>query len=98
MMGGALAGAALGAAAGLLLAPESGEKMRKDMTKHAARLYKHAAPQLQKLSAMGEKEYKEVMQKALATYGKAQKLSTAEAKRLQEQADATWKVVQKHLQ
>ncbi|MBU6141504.1 YtxH domain-containing protein [Patescibacteria group bacterium] len=95
---GALVGAALGAAAGLLLAPESGDRLRKDMTKHAARLYKHAAPKLKKLSAMGEKEYKDVMQKALAAYGKAQELSGPELKTLQKHAEDTWNIVKKNLQ
>lgn len=97
LMGGALAGAALGIAAGLLLAPKSGKQLRKDMKNQMADLYKMAAPQLKKMTKMGEAEYKMVMKKAVSAYSKAKRLSAAEAKMLQKQADASWKSVQKHL-
>lgn len=97
VMGGALVGAALGAAAGLFLAPSSGKKLRKDIKHQAMEIYKMAAPQLKKLKNMGEAEYKAAMASAVAVYSKAKKLSTAEARMLQKEAEASWKTLQKHL-
>lgn len=97
LMGGAMAGAALAIAAGLFLTTKPGKKLQKDMKSRVAELYKMAAPQLKKMTKMGEAEYKVVMRKAAAAYSKARKLSAAEAKMLQKEAEASWKSVQKHL-
>ena len=97
LMGGALAGAALGVAAGLMLAPKSGKNLRKDVKDQVAELYKMAAPQLKKMTKMGEAEYKAAMRKATATYSKARKLSFKEAKMLEKEAMASWNMVKKHL-
>jgi len=97
LMGGALAGAALGVAAGLMLAPKSGKGLRKDMKSQVAELYKMVAPQLKKMTKMGEAEYKSAMRKASAVYSKARKLSVKEAKMLEKEAMASWNMVKKHL-
>ena len=95
--GGALVGAALGAAAGLLLAPESGKELRGDIKKKSADFYRHLAPQLKKMGKMGEAEYKELVKKAMAGYGKAKKLSAKEMAALKKEAHASWKELKKHL-
>lgn len=97
LMGGALAGAALGVAAGMMLAPKSGKALRKDMSDKVAELYKMAAPQLKKMEKVGEAEYKAVMRKVASTYSKARKLSLKEAKSLEKEALASWAMVKKHL-
>lgn len=97
LLEGALAGAALGAAAGLLLAPESGKKLRSDIKKKSADFYRHLAPQLKKMGKIGEKEYQAAVKKAMASYGKAKKLSAKEMADLIKEAYASWKELKKHL-
>ena len=97
LLEGALAGAVLGAAAGLLLAPESGKALRRDVKRKTAEFYKQLAPQLKRMKKMGEKEYKEAVQKTMANYSKAKKLSAQEVKELTKKAHASWKELKKHL-
>lgn len=97
LMGGVLAGTALAVAAGMFLTSKPGKKLQKDVKRQAAELYKQAAPQLKKMTKMGEAEYKAVMRKAAAAYSKARKLSAAESKMLQKEAEASWKSLKKHL-
>lgn len=96
LLEGALAGAALGVAAGLLLAPESGKKLRRDIKTKSAEFYKHLAPQLKKMKRMGQEEYKAAVKKAMAGYGKAKKLSAKEMKELTKEAEASWHQLKKH--
>ena len=97
LLEGALAGAALGALAGLMLAPESGKKLRKDIKSRAADFYKYLAPQLKKVKKMGEAEYKTAVKKAMAGYSKAKKISAQEVKDLTKEAQSSWKELKKHL-
>lgn len=93
---GVLAGAALGVAAGMLLAPKAGEKIRKDIKNMAADVYKTAAPKLKKMKKIGEAEYKAFMSNAAKTYGKAKKLSEKEIAALSKEAQDSWKHLRKH--
>ncbi|MBI3046430.1 MAG: YtxH domain-containing protein [Candidatus Harrisonbacteria bacterium] len=97
VLGGALAGVALGAAAGMLVAPESGKKLRGDIKKKSADFYRHLAPQLKKMGKMGEAEYKDLAKKAMTNYGKAKKLSVKEMAALTKEALTSWKELKKHL-
>ncbi len=97
LMEGALVGAALGAAAGLFLAPESGKELRKDLKKKSADFYKQLVPKLKKAGKMGEAEYKAAVKTALTAYGKAKKLSITEEKELMNQAHSYWAQLKKHL-
>lgn len=97
MLEGALAGAVLGVAAGLLLTPESGKALRRDAKRKTAEFYKELAPQLKRMKKMGEKEYQAAVQKAMAGYKKAKKLSEKEAKELTKKAHASWRELKKHL-
>lgn len=97
LLGGALAGAALGVAAGLLLAPESGRQLRKNLKKRTVDFYKTLAPQLKKVEKLGEAEYKALVKKAAASYSKAKKLSKNEAKELLQEAQKSWEQLKKHL-
>jgi gas vesicle protein len=93
---GALVGAVLGVAAGLLLAPKSGAKLRKDIENVSADFYDSIAPEMKKLGKIGEKEYKTFVKNAAESYAKAKKLSTEEAEFLAEEAQSAWKHLQKH--
>lgn len=93
---GVLAGAALGVAAGMLLAPKPGKKLRKDIHDMAADIYKRAAPKLKKMKKLGEAEYKAFMDSAAKTYGKAKKLSEKEIAALRKEARGSWKHLSKH--
>lgn len=97
LLEGALVGAALGAAAGLLLAPESGKALRRNAKRKTAEFYKQLAPQLKRMKKMGEKEYKAAVHTAMAGYKKAKKLSEKEARELTQEAHASWKELKKHL-
>lgn len=97
VLGGALTGAALGVAAGMLMAPESGKKLRSDIKKKSADFYRQLAPQLKKMGKVGEAEYKELVKKAMTNYKEAKKLSAQEVKELTKEAHAQWKELKKHL-
>ena len=97
LLGGALVGAALGVAAGLLLAPESGKKLRGEVKKKSAEFYAHLSPKLKKMKKVGEKEYGLFIKNAVKSYGKAKQLSSRQQKILVAEAQKTWKHLQKHL-
>ena len=97
LLGGALVGAALGVAAGLLLAPESGKKLRGDLKRRSAEFYTYLSPRIKKMKKIGEKEYGQFVKNATKSYSKAKRLSSAEAKALAAEAQKTWKHLQKHL-
>lgn len=94
---GAMIAGALGVVAGMLLAPESGKKLRKDIKKTSAHFYHSIIPQIKKMKNMGEKEYKSLVGKALGVYAKAQKLSEPEVKELRKGAERYWNQFRKHL-
>ena len=96
LVGGVLLGAALGVAAGMLLAPKTGKKLRKDIRDRAADFYASIAPQLRRLKNMSESQYKAFMKRAVAGYSKAEKLSIDEAKDLARHAQEFWKHFKKH--
>ncbi|MDO8558808.1 MAG: YtxH domain-containing protein [bacterium] len=94
---GALIGAVLGVAAGILLAPESGKKMRKDIKKLSGDFYHHIAPQVKKFKQVGEAQYKAFVAKGAKSYAKIKQLSPAEEKMLITQAKRSWGHIKKHL-
>ena len=93
---GALIGAVLGVAAGIILAPESGKELRKDLKKKSADFYRHLGPKMKKLKKISEEDYKMMVQKTMAFYGKAKKLSQSEAKQITKEAENYWKHLRKH--
>ena len=97
MLGGALIGAALGVAAGMLLAPASGKKTRGDIGKKSAEFYAHLAPRLKKAKRMGEAEYKLFVREAAKNYSKAKRLSAHEEKAIVAHAHKSWKHLRRHL-
>jgi gas vesicle protein len=52
-----LVGAAIGVAAGIVLAPESGKKFRSDIKKKSVDIKAYLKPKLKKLEKKGKKEY-----------------------------------------
>ncbi len=97
LLEGALAGAALGALAALLLAPESGKNLRKDMKQKSAEFYKMLVPKLKKLKKLSEEEYQALAKDAAAEYAKVKKMSKSEAGELMREAKSSWKELKKHL-
>ncbi|HUX35929.1 MAG TPA: YtxH domain-containing protein [Candidatus Paceibacterota bacterium] len=97
LLEGALVGATLGIAAGMLLAPESGKKMRRDIKKLSGDFYRHIAPQVKKMKKVGEAQYNELVAKGATNYAKAKKLSLSEQKALIAEAKRSWGHIKKHL-
>ncbi len=97
MLAGALIGGALGVAAGMLLAPESGKKFRGGIGRKSAEFYAHLAPRLKKAKRMGEAEYKVFVREAAKSYSKAKRLSGHEEKAIVAHAHRSWKHLKRHL-
>ncbi|MDO8516232.1 MAG: YtxH domain-containing protein [bacterium] len=94
---GALIGAVLGVAAGLLLAPSSGKKLRKDIKNRTADFYRYLAPQVKKLKRVSEAQYHAFVAQGVKNFAKAKKLSLAEEKMLAAEAKRSWGHFKKHL-
>lgn len=94
---GALVGAVLGVAAGILLAPESGKKIRSDIKKVSADFYRQMVPQVKKMKKLGEKEFYALVRKGTEKYAKAKKLTADEQAVVVDRARLFWGEIQKHL-
>ncbi len=97
LLAGALVGAALGVGAGLLLASESGKKIRGGIKKLSGEFYHYMIPQIKKLRRVGEAQYHEFMAEGVKNFSKAKKLSLAEGKMLTSEAKRSWGHIKKHL-
>lgn len=97
VLGGALVGAVLGVAAGMLLAPESGKKVRGDIKRLSGDFYRYIAPRVKKLKQLGEAEFRAFVDKGAKQYAEAKKLSRAEEKMLAMEAKRSWGHIKKHL-
>lgn len=97
LLEGALVGAVLGVAAGMLLAPESGKKLREDIKKLPGDFYRYMAPRVKKLKKVGEKQYDAFVDEGVKNYVKAKKLSVSEEKMLKNETRRFWKNIKKHL-
>ncbi len=97
LLGGALVGAVLGIAAGLLLTTESGKKIQKDIKKLSGEFYRYMAPQLKKMKQLGEAEYHAFVDEKVKRYAKIKKLSLEEEKVLAREAKRSWSHIKKHL-
>lgn len=97
MLAGAAAAAVFGAVAGVLLAPQSGKKTRRDISGMLAGFYKFVGPEMKKIKNMSRKEYENLVSKALKKYAKLKRLSAAEEAALKVQAWNAWGHIKKHL-
>lgn len=97
LLEGALVGAVLGVAAGMLLAPESGKKMRGDIKKLSGDFYRYIAPKVKKMKKVGQAQYDEFVSNAAKNFAKAKKLSLAEQRMLAKEAKRSWGHIKKHL-
>lgn len=97
LLEGALVGAVLGVAAGMLLSPESGKKLREDIKKLPGDFYRYMAPRVKKLKKVGEKQYDAFVDEGVKNYVKAKKLSVSEEKMLKNETRRFWKNIKKHL-
>jgi len=94
---GAFVGAALGIAAGIVLAPESGKKFRADMKKKSAEFHAYLAPRFKALKKVGGEEYNSFVKNAMTSYAKAKRLSESEKKDLVTHAQKSWKHIKKQV-
>lgn len=94
---GALVGAALGVAAGMLFAPKSGKKIRKNIKSISADFYRKVAPRVKKLRKVGEKQLHAFAAKSVRQYARAKRLSAAEERALMAEAKRSWRHVKKYL-
>ncbi len=97
LLEGALVGAVLGVAAGMLLAPESGKKLREDIKKLPGDFYRYMAPRVKKLKKASEKQYDAFVSEGVKNYVKAKKLSASEEKMLKNEVKRSWTHIKKHL-
>ncbi len=73
MVGSGLVGAAIGVAAGIVLAPESGKKFRSDVKKKSVELKAYLKPKLKNLEKKGKAEYALFVKNIKKTSKKAKK-------------------------
>lgn len=97
LLEGALVGAALGVAAGILLTSKSGKKMQNDIKKLSADFYHYLTPQVKKLKQVGEAQFNAFVAEGVKKYAKVKKLSLAQEKVLAKEAKHSWSQVKKHL-
>ena len=93
---GAVIGAALGIAAGLVLAPESGKKFRSDIKKKSVEFHAYLAPRFKKMKKVGEEQYNSFVKDAMKTYAKAKRLSEKEESEVVAHTKKSWKHIKKH--
>lgn len=94
---GAVAGLALGVAAGMFLSSKKGKALRKDIAEVMGDFYKYISPKIKKIEKMGEKEYKEFMKAAAEQYVKTKKISGNMAAELVKNVQQSWKHFSSHL-
>lgn len=90
LLEGAFIGAVLGVTAGILLASESGKKIRMDIKKRSGDFYRYMAPQMKKLKRLSEAEYDAFVAKGAKNYANAKRISLAEKRRLIKEAKRSW--------
>ena len=95
-LSGALIGATLAVAAGIFASSKTGKEMTKEVKNKSLEFYKYIAPQLKKAKDIGEKEYKEFINKALLNYNKNKKFNKEDLESLAKEAHASWKHIKKH--
>jgi gas vesicle protein len=94
---GAIIGAVLGVAAGILLAPDSGKKTIKNIKKQAGSFYASIAPQLKKLKGMTEEQLDAFLDMAVEKYAKAKKLTKVQHKALVQEVKKSFEKIKKNL-
>jgi gas vesicle protein len=96
LLEGGLIGAVLGVAAGMLMAPKSGKKMRADIKHLSGDFFNYMAPKIKKLKHLTEKEYNDLVTAGVTNFGKLKKLSVLQQKELIAEAKKSWKHLNKH--
>lgn len=85
MIGAALLGAALGAAAGILFAPKAGEETRKDLKDLAGRMTSEIGDRTSKLKEVTKTAYDEIVDVVVNQYQEAKEITTEQAAKLREE-------------
>ncbi|MCL4405190.1 MAG: hypothetical protein M1361_01045 [Patescibacteria group bacterium] len=94
LMEGAVIGAALGIATTLLADSKSGKKMgrkvRQGVRHESLEFYRYITPKIKKAKRLGETQYKTMVKKTVAAYGRDRKLSAKEMALLLKEAQSLW--------
>ncbi len=93
---GGLISAALGIAAGIVLAPEAGKKFSDDLRKKSAEFHAYLAPRFENLKRVSQEGYDSFVKTGAETYAKAKHISATEKKDLVSHAKKSWKHIKKH--
>ncbi|MEI6499862.1 MAG: YtxH domain-containing protein [Armatimonadota bacterium] len=90
----------MGASAGLVLAPKSGQELRNDIKENLMEIKDQIVERLEKLEDVTQEKYDEVVKVVLAEYSAAKKITDDEAKELEatlrDGYEAIKKTVHKH--
>ena len=95
---GTLVGVALGVAAGVLLAPNSGKKTREYLKNLSGDFYNYITPKIKKLKKISEAEYNLLVAKGMKRYAKAKLLSLPEQKVILGEAKSFWEQIKRHIE
>lgn len=98
LLGGVVTGVALGVATGILLAPESGKKVRKDIKKMSGDFYQYLAPRIEKIRHIGKAQYQAFITGGAKEYARLKNLSLDEQNLLLAEAKRSWRYVREQFQ
>lgn len=97
IIAGAVIGAALGVAAGLLMPKNAGKKVQQEFKARSGEFYKFLAPRLKRLKHVGEREYKALVDQAAKSYAELKDISAKEMTDLAKSAKDSWGEMRKEL-
>jgi gas vesicle protein len=90
---GALVGAFAGAVGGILLAPKSGEKTRRDIKNSYMELKEEIASEIMEMKDISKEKYNKIVSGALAGYKEAKKITPQEARRISKILDDSFEQI-----
>lgn len=94
---GALLGALIGTAAALLTTKKTGAERRAELKKMSSDLFAKILKEVEKMKVVSKEKYEEVVEKAVAEYGKRKKMAASQIKEVMEELKSKWTDIQKHV-
>ena len=94
---GALLGALIGTVAALLTTSKTGKERQAELKKMSSELFGKILKEVEKMKMMSKEKYDEVVEKAVAEYGKKKKLAEATVKEVMGELKSKWAEIQKNL-
>lgn len=88
-------GAIAGAIAGVLLAPKSGKETRADIAKYVHEMKDKIAEEINKAGEFSKESYQAAVKKVVGAYEKGKKISSKQAKEIQQELDKNYDKVKK---